>query len=305
MRGGGFLIAAACLSAPAFADQKDVAAQFFEAGSAAAKRKDYRVCAEAFAEAHRRAAHGAAVYNAALCWQSAKELPLAANGYAEALERSDDLSPGEKAQARARLDELAQRLGQLELTGPSGGLVSVGPLENATLPAKTYLVPGAHTVKAQNAQGAVKTLEVEIAAGEKRALALEFPAPREPEPKRATAPKAEPAPAAARSDAGTPWQVPAGWAGIGVGVVTAGIGGAFYLAAVDAKEEFDSDRSDQEKHDLAESRLQTARILGIAGGVLAAVGVTLLLTAGGEDEQAAARIRVELGPASAHARVSF
>jgi len=292
--------------------ETDVAAQFFEAGASAAKRGDFKVCAEAFTEAHKRAPHGATIYNAGLCWENAKDLARAANDYKEAL-RLGNLNPTQESQAKKRFAELKEKLGEVEVAEPDGATGSIGPITQRKIPFTTFMMPGQYEVRVEGPDGELVTKKVDVEPGKHAVVKLELTSADPDEPKTGGSrpvgsnnlPNGEP-------DEPTNYQATAGWIVLGASVVVGAIAGGFYLSALSAKDDYEKlDSTKQEEpegeelRDKAYSRVKTARILGIGAGIGAVAGVTLVLTAPKKKSSAQARAAVRLHPFGASASLSF
>ncbi|MBK7582136.1 MAG: hypothetical protein IPI67_18260 [Myxococcales bacterium] len=300
----GALLLAALTTAPnarAEGSETDVAAQFFEAGVAAAKKGEFRVCAEAFTEAHKRAPHGATLYNAALCWEGAKNRARAANDFARALKLAN-LSEAQAKQARSKLSELAATLGKLELAEPKGVRATVGPIEQKPIPFETFVEPGEQEVKLEGPEGEIITRTVSVEAGQHKLIKLEgvtVQPDQEPKEKPKGAPLAD--------DSSGSLQRTAGWILIGVSAAAVGAGVGYYVSALGSRDKFeDSKRTNATARSDAIDRYSIARALWIGAGVGAAAGVTLVLIApkkGAPD--ASAKLRLHLAPSHASASWAF
>jgi hypothetical protein len=252
--------------------EMDVAAQFFEAGAAAAKKGEYRVCAEAFSEAYKRAPHGATIYNAGLCWESAKEGARAANDYREAL-RLGGLSDSQDQQAKKRLAALRGKLGELSLNSPHGVRASVGPISQQPIPFTTFVKAGDVEVKLEGPDGEIISRTVNVGAGDHQDLDLELPTdeplekPKKPRPET-------PEPSAPGN-----LQRTAGWV---------------------------ADNTSQPLHDRAVSRYGTAQAFWIGAGIGTVAGVTLILTAPSPAASSSgSALRLHLAPLGASASLTF
>lgn len=276
-------------------DERDVAAQFFAAAEAAAKRGEFRVCAEAFTEAHKRAPHSSTIYNAGLCWESAGDLPRAANDYKEAL-ANGQLTDAQASQAKNRTTDLETKLGEIQLTGPVGGRGSVGPIEDRPIPFSTFVTPGDYLVKVE-AKGKTVSQRVHVDAGDSTPVEIDVDGNTPVTPKAVDRPVAP-------KETSTSIQPTLGWSLVGAGVVAGGFAIGFYMSARSARDEFDADRTDSGKRDTAESRLNLSRITGGAAILLAGTGVTLILTAP-KQPPLASRVRVRVHPNGASAQVTF
>ena len=277
-----------------------VAAQFFEAGVAAAKKGEFRVCAEAFSEAHKRAPHGATLYNAAMCWEGAKDRARAANGYAQAL-KLPGLSGAQTKQARKKLGELQAALGKLEIAEPRGTRATVGPIQQTRIPFETFIEPGEHEVRLEGPDGEIVERTVNVAAAELKVVRLELESDDQEKP------TSLPAPADQSRDSTGDVQRTFGWVLVGASGAAAAVGVGFYVSAVGAKQKFDdSDRKDASAREDAIDRYAVARAFWIGAGVGAAAGVTLILLATKKSEpNAAGNLRLRVHPTGASATWAF
>lgn len=281
--------------------ETDVAAQFFEAGAAAAKKGEFRVCAEAFTEAHKRAPHGATLYNAALCWDGAKDRVRAANDYFQAI-RLGGLSDAQAKQAKKKLAELQSALGKLELAEPKGTRASVGPIQQTPIPFQTFVEPGEHEVRLEGPEGELITKSVSVEAGQHRLVKLEL---GKDEPAEPVAPKPK---QPATSDSSGDLQRTFGWVLIGASAAAAGVGVGYYVSALGSKQKFDdSNHEDVGAREDAIDRYAIARALWIGAGVGAAAGVTLVLISPKKKPapEPTGALRLRVHPAGASAEYVF
>ena len=280
--------------------ETQVAAQFFEAGAAAAKKGEFRVCAEAFTEAHKRAPHGATLYNAAMCWEGAKDRARAANGYTESL-KLGGLSEAQSKQAKKKLADLQAALGKLEITEPKGTRASVGPIAQTRIPFETFVEPGDHEIKLEGPEGEIVERGVSVAAGQLKVVKLELD---EDEP--AGAPQ-KPTPTQPADDSAGNLQRTFGFVLVGASAAAAGVGLGFYVSALGAKQKFDdSDHKDAGAREDAIDRYSVARAFWIGAGVGAAAGVTLILLAPKKQAPASAgSLRLGVHPSGASATWVF
>ncbi|MBE7480688.1 MAG: hypothetical protein HS104_11985 [Polyangiaceae bacterium] len=306
----GRLAMSACFAAVAVSSgaraqgggETEVAAQFFEAGAAAAKKGEFRVCAEAFTEAHKRAPHGATLYNAALCWEGAKDRARAANDFAQAL-KLGSLSDAQAKQAKQKLAELRAALGKLEVREPKGTRASVGPIQQTPIPFETFVEPGEHEVRLEGPDGELVTRTVSVEAGQQKRVLLELgedepdDAPAKPTPSEPTT-----------SDSSGDIQRTFGWVLIGASAAAAGIGVGYYVSALGAKQKFDdSDHTDVGDREDAIDRYAIARALWIGAAVGGAAGVTLVMIAPKKkpSPEPAGALRLRLHPLGASASYTF
>lgn len=280
--------------------ETQVAAQFFEAGAAAAKKGEFRVCAEAFTEAHKRAPHGATLYNAAMCWEGAKDRVRAANGYAASL-KLGGLSDAQSKQAKKKLADLQAALGKLEVSEPKGTRASVGPIAQTPIPFETFVEPGDHEIKLEGPEGEIIERNVSVAAGQLKVVKLELDKD-DPvgAPTRST-------PTEPTSDSAGNLQRTVGYVLVGASAAAAGVGLGFYVSALGAKQQFDdSNHKDAAARQDAIDRYGVARAFWIGAGVGAAAGVALIVLAPKKAAPASAgALRLSVHPTGASATWVF
>lgn len=268
-------IAVVCLeSGDALADEKS-AGEFFRAGAAAYSKGDYRAAALAFEKAFKDAPRGAAIYNAAMAWESAGDHPRAADAFALALARSD-LDSAQVDMAKKRLAEEQRALGRLEITGPV--TYSVAHVEQGSAPGVVHVKPGPHAVAVRRADGSTETRSVVATAGTVTAVAFATqPAPE-------VAPEPTKTPARLR-DARDRTGDPAAQRKVGiiiagtslVAVAAAAVTGGIALAA---KSDFDdSGFRDADAHDRADTFRTVANVSWVAAAALLVTGATIYLAA--------------------------
>lgn len=259
-----------CAATPASAEGEDerAAARLFRAGTAAFEAGDYTAAAHAFEEAHRRVPRGAAVYNAALAWEAAKQPARAADGYEGAL-ADGTLASAAADDARKRLAALERALGVIEVTGPFGSTVSASHVSEAKTTRRIHLEPREHVVTLRYPSGRVERRLVAVRA--QSAIAITFA----PEP----APQA-PAPTADRTSDAPKTQRVVGWLGVGSAVAFTGVAAVLGVKALSARDEYDaSGRTDLDARSDAVAYRTWANVSWAAAGVLGATGVVLVLTA--------------------------
>jgi hypothetical protein len=268
-------------SAPASADDRDAAAQeIFRAGSAAYERGELRAAALAFEAAHREAPHAAALYNAGIAWEAARENGRAADAYEAGLGLGG-LEAGQERDARAHLAALEQVLARVEVRAPSGALVSLAHAERRAAPVAVHVQAGAHEVRVSLVDGRVRSRAVRVVAGERAVVAIEAPSASGPPaliPSAAT-PSAPPPAPAPPDEASLPLR-PIGWAALGGGLLLGGAAVALGVAALDQRDAYDaSGHRDADARDAAAGLRTWTNVAWVGAGVLALSGVVLLLAA--------------------------
>lgn len=264
-------------------DESAIASQLFRAGAAAFERSDYAAAARAFEESNAHVPRGAALYNAALAWDEAKQIERAADGYAAALARPE-LEPRDAAEARKRLAVLEPKLGRVAITAPVGGKISIAHAERRAIPVEVHVLPGRYDARVESADGTSVTRSVELAAGATTSIAVDVPPAQRVVifPPRETAR----APAADESDPKLTW----GIVGLGAGAVLAGSSVFFGVQALDARDAFvASGETSERAHDQSSTFRTAANVAWISAAVVGAVGAFLLVTSLSESRPVAAR----------------
>jgi hypothetical protein len=269
-------------SAAAGADDRDAAAQeIFRAGSAAYERGEFRAAALAFEAAHREAPHAAALYNAGIAWEAAKENGRAADAYEAALGLGG-LEAGQDRDARAHLAALERMLARVEVRAPSGALVSLAHAEGRAAPVAVHVQAGAHEVRVTLVDGRALSRGVRVAAAERAVVTIEAPPAIDAPallPRVAQRPGV-PAPAPAPPDEGSLPLRPIGWAALGGGVLIGGAAVALGVAALDQRDAYNaSGHRDADARDAAAGLRTWTNVAWVGAGVLALSGVVLLLAA--------------------------
>jgi hypothetical protein len=222
-------------------------------------------------------------------------LPRAADAYEIAL-GLEGLGPDMVASARDRLAVLKRQLGYVVIDSPIGATVNVAHVTNAPIPAKIHVQPGVHVVTVREPDGAAHRERVEVLAGSTASVKIvsrRAPSTASPAPVRAE-PSVVPEGASTRQTFG--------WIALGTGAalgITAGVLGIKTLSDLedckDTRNVSDCDRA-------RSSRLWTNVA---AGAALVSGGVGLYLLLSADDGAEGVSARVELGPGSVRAKVSF
>jgi hypothetical protein len=298
--------AALTAASPAAADPA-AAERLFTQASAAYKRGDFLVAAEAFEAAFREEPAGAALYNAGLSWQAAGEIGRAADDYARALELGG-LSARDQADAERRLPALERKLGVLEVRGDPGTRVSIEHAKSRDLPARIHLKPGSHVLRITPADGQLRTDTVRITAGNTTPLDVGTDKPSV----RPTAPTPlPPEPAAQSADKPSPALPIAGGISLAAGAGFAVAAIVLGVKALDARDQFDaSGQTDADLHDKAASLRTGANVCWVGTGVLAAAGVVMLIVHAASSPRegpvaASTQARLRLTPGGATLDVRF
>ena len=162
---------------PAHADEAKAAAHFTE-GSQFFDRGEFRKAAQAFTLAYEAEPHPAPLYNAGLAWIGAARLDHAADVLALAL-GMEGLSPEQKADATAKLEDAKRSLVEVEVVGLSRD-ATLQLDEGPVLPpgAMLHAALGNHVINART-RDVVEKQELSVTKLEPRVVTVRF---GEPEP---------------------------------------------------------------------------------------------------------------------------
>jgi hypothetical protein len=296
-------------SAWAADDPRQVARQQYARGIELANQGDYEAALQAFRDAYAMSPNFAVLYNigqAQIAIHEPLEAIEALAGYLR--EGGAGVAPARRQEVEAQIALLQASLAELTVTADGPGvLISVDGHEVGRTPLDkpVRLAAGRHEVAAAYDGKAPVSRTVTLAEGERQALSLGVPASAVP----AAATVTEPGPAAlvaaprapeppaeheARPSAVTAYSV-AGYAAAGAGIVLGGAALGVYLANRSRYQDWQAADATLRKEDpsapghdagvtahnqVADSLTQADHritALSIAGGVLAAGGITLLV----------------------------
>lgn len=278
-------------------EQAGPAAELFRAGTAAHERGDHRAAAVAFEQANHLAPRAATLLNAALSWDAAGDKAHAADDFAGALQLPG-LTTTQLAAVKTRLAELRRSLGLLHLHGPEGSRVSVGYVQDATLPLDVHLAPGEVTVRLSRPDGTTTIEHATVVAGEEKQLTFEAravaPAPVVERPPPAREP---PSPEPPHAETGLTSQQRWSIVAFGAAVASAGAATIVGLQALSAKRDFEqSSYSDVDAHDRASTYRTVTNVAWAASGVFAAAGVVLLVLPSSSKRPSGVALELRLAP---------
>jgi hypothetical protein len=219
-----------------------------------------------------------------------------------------------RADAEREGEALKQRVPRLVISvqGAETSSVSLSidgkPVASSVIGEPRLMNPGKHSVEA-SAEGRHATAEATCVDGQQASVSLDLTVTAKP----ALAPGARailPPPPAAEQNRS--WQPTLGWVALGAGVVGVAVGTVSGLKAMSERKTLDDSGlcvadgarcpTSTKDHVDSLSTFRTVSTIGfIAGGVFAAAGVTLLLTAPSQNAETA----LYFGPGSAGLRGSF
>jgi hypothetical protein len=278
------LLGVALLPCVARADDEKTAAQHFREGQRAFEGHDYKRAAGEFEAANRAKPASAALLSAGLAWELGGDAVNAAIDFAAAL-TAGGLEARDEAMAREHLAALDAKIGHLELRGPASARVTLDEREQGALPIDVRVTPGDHTLDLTTAAGTAAHRVVTVGAGATARVDL---TPTEDTPPPPPPPTGS-------------LQRPLGWISVGVGAIGIAAGTVVGALGLAARDEFVSGGDTSVAlHDEAVSKRTWANVLLVSGGVFAATGVVLILTA-----PRSHAISVGVGPSSATLRVLF
>lgn len=275
----------------------------------------YKEAALGFEAASKLHPAGVALYTAAQAWELAGNSTRAADAYARAL-TTPKLSDSQTARAKSRLAALEKKLGTLDVKGPGTTTAQLEDRIELPLPAVLHGKPGEHTLTLETKDGMTEQRKVTLVAGKHTEVDSEAK-PETDEQSSETAPpetkkkKVELAPPAkhpvGEDSGGSSALETVGWIATGAGVAAVGGGVLLGLSAKDAASTYDATPS-QATYDHAMGLQTKTNVMLIAGGVVAAAGVGLVIwqsTKGHEHPQKDAQVDVKATPNGIWAEGSF
>lgn len=284
---------------PSAADRES-AKELFRAGRAAYERGSFRAAAASFEEAARLAPHPQAWYAAGDAWDAARDAPRAVYAFEQALALSG-LAPPKIERIRRRLQRLTRGLGVVRIEGPHEAAIAVAHVRRASLPVSIHVPPGEHEVRLIEPATAAKTKLVQVVAGQSTTVTFTLPAP---EPVSDTALEPEPVPPGPDDGGGVSGLGIAGWTILGIGLGGSVAAGVVTAVGLDARDEWEADRQDEELLDRAESLRTWTGVAWVAAGTVVVTGASLLVVDAASTSEAAAddeadvglAVRVRFGP---------
>jgi len=244
----------------------------FQEASEAFAAEDFERAAALFQQAHELSPHASVQFNAGISWDKAEKPERAATAYERALDMGG-LTSEQAEQASARLAALKTRLGYVMIDAPVGAVVSVAHVDQATVPTRFYLTPGAYQLRIQH-NGTRQEQSLEVGAGQIKTVELSLGA-NQSQAQDPTPPPEAPSPEMPTADTQKVW----GIVSIAAGAVAAGV--AIYLGvnALSARDEYnDSGHTDADARQRASDLRLGTNIAWGGAGALGITGTVLLLT---------------------------
>jgi hypothetical protein len=263
----------------ASADDSDAAANAarsqYNAGTKAFADQRYAEAALAFEAAADAKPSAVALFTAALSWDRTNAPDRAADDYARAVALGG-LPADKGAQAKDRLSVLEGTLGAVTVSGADGARVQLDANSERPVPATLHGSAGVHTLTVRASGGAIERRSVVLERGKTTTLDLAT-APPAPAPDNHAQPTPAPAPAEqATRHVKSDWRTPVGIAATGVGGATLLAGVLLGVEANDAKNAYVAAPA-QATYNHASAMQTWTNVALIAGGVITAVGVTLVV----------------------------
>jgi tetratricopeptide (TPR) repeat protein len=266
------VIAIACatlfLAGPGFAQGKDDARRFFNAGQKAFAAGRYVEAAKSFEEAFRLKPHPAPLINAGDSWEKAGELALAARVFQRVV-KLEQSTEQDRSEATERLAKITPKLGTIELEGEASQRARVDDDEFKGGD-RVYVVPGQHMVTLIDVDDA-KERKIDVAAGTSRTVDLKtlLPAAEKNEkPKPPTTAGTgtidEPGPGPDQTPMKKGGVRPLTIAVLGLGVVAAGGAVYFGLQVNDAEKSYNDDPNQDDLDRFKKNKLYTNVCIGAA-----------------------------------------
>jgi hypothetical protein len=261
------------------ADDATEARRRFTEGTEALKAGRYREAALHFEAASKLRPHAFASFTAAQAWDKAEDPARAADAFARSMEL-EGLGPKDKKTARDRLVSLEQSLGTANIGGPADVVVQFEGSTEANPPARLHGSPGIRTLLIARKSSvdrmdvllkAGQTVEVDVTAVAAPPAASSSAPPPPPPPPKASAPPPPPPPP---EKPGQTRKI-VGYAAMGAGVVSAGIGIGLGFKTLSARDEYTSAPT-RDGYDHATSMRTWTNVAWVGAVVLGGVGAALV-----------------------------
>lgn len=269
----------------------------YQQGTQAFQQKRYSEAALHFEAAASLRTSSVALYTAGLAWDLASRPERAADAYSRALEVGG-LDPKQGGLAKDRIGQLERTLGTVAVTAPEGWRVQLDTATEVSTPARLHGAPGVHGLSVRAPGKPIERRDVSLEAGKVVNLELKDepkpPQKVEPEPVKPPAVVQPPPPPPPRQQFWITRRVIGVGVG-GVGLAALGAGVILGLNANDAKTAYEAGPT-RESFDHASSLQTSTNIALIAGGVLLAGGIALVVI---PDKDAEARVGVSPTPGGA------
>ena len=281
---------------PPVVDSAAEARQQYTQGTQAFQAKRYEEAALHFEAAASFRTNAVALYTAALAWDLATKPERAADAYGRAL-AVGGLDPKQGNLAKDRVAQLEKTLGTVVVTAPEGWRVQLDTFTEVLTPARLHGATGVRSLSIRAPGKPIERRDVTLDANRAANLELkdETKVVKNPDPEPPKVSQVQPQPK-------PPPRMESFWitrrvVGVGVaGVGLAALGGGIVLGleANSAKTAFDAGPT-QESFDHASSLQTWTNVSLIAGGVIVAGGLALVLVPDKDEGQ----VRVGLAPGGA------
>ncbi len=288
---------AAMAQEPPVVDSAAEARQQYTQGTQAFQAKRYEEAALHFEAAASFRTNAVALYTAALAWDLATRPERAADAYGRAL-AVGGLEPKQGNLAKDRVAQLEKTLGTVVVTAPDGWRVQLDTFTEVLTPARLHGAAGVRSLSIRAPGKPIERRDVNLEASKISNLELKdepkvVPKP-EPEPARPAAAVVAPPPPRQETYWITRRVVGVGVAGVGLAALGSGI--ILGLQANSAKDAYDAGPT-RESFDHASSLQTWTNVSLIAGGVLIAGGIALVVIPDKDEGQG--RVRARLTPGGA------
>jgi hypothetical protein len=299
------LVAGLALLTPSAAEAQDPPAvdsaaearQQYTQGTQAFQAKRYEEAALHFEAAASFRTNAVALYTAALAWDLATRPERAADAYGRAL-AVGGLEPKQGNLAKDRVAQLEKTLGTVVVTAPEGWRVQLDTFTEVLTPARLHGATGVRSLSIRAPGKPIERRDVNLEASKISNLELkdEPKAVPKPDPEPVKPPPVVVAPVPPRQE--TYWitrrVIGVGVAGVGLAALGSGI--ILGLQANSAKDAYNAGPT-RESFDHASSLQTWTNVSLIAGGVLIAGGIALVVIPDKDEGQG--RMRASLTPGGA------
>ncbi len=286
-------------------EKREKAQAYFQQGELLVEKGEYIQAAEAFTQAYETMPHPSVLANVAYCYDKAGNIPKAVEVFRKYMALYEGEADTEAA--RERLQELKQRIGEIEITCPTDPCrVMIDGKVSGEAPFRAILDPGVHWVEAVAGDTVYKRISVTVQEEHTVVLAM-TPAQPEvqdtpPPPKpveMASVPRIKSSSKIEKQSKKKMFGVPF-WVASGTTIAALGVTGVFGVRTLTLRNDYnDSGYTDKNLKEDGEQAKKITNIMTIVTGTSAATACVfgiLDILAHKERKQSAGNTRISLVP---------
>ncbi|MDJ0766788.1 MAG: tetratricopeptide repeat protein [Myxococcota bacterium] len=305
-----------CAQEVSIEEKREKAQAYFQRGELLVEEGKYIEAADAFTQAYETMPHPSVLANVAYCYDKAGNIPKAVEIFRKYMKLYEGEADTEAA--RERLQELKQRIGEIQITCPADPCqVTIDGMVSGEAPFKAILDPGVHWVEAVAGDTVYKRISVTVQEEHTVVLAMtpaqpeiqNTPAPPNPQ-EMASVPRVQSSSKIEKQgkSKGKMFGVPF-WVASGTTIAALGVTVVFGVRTLTLRNDYnDSGYTDNNLKEDGEQAKKITNIMTIVTGASAATACVfgiLDVLAHRERKQAARNTRISLVPERSGAVISL